>query len=194
MRGERQLLRLGEYLVGQACRRLPRNTRQERYREWTAELPAILHDPQIRPAPRRAVRMLAYAADTLRGAAKTPARARHRGAPRATAGLTLLLFVALLGVTAWNIWAIVQAPERGLNYLQLTWCVLLLVYFMSALARFSKRTSALLVIISTLVGVAVNLWTAAQAPGGWLNYVWATGLLLSLLVRWLVTRARAKRA
>ena len=69
MRGERALLRLGESLVGRACRRLPGPTRDDRYREWAAELPAILHDPEPRLAPYRAVRMLAYAADTLRGAA-----------------------------------------------------------------------------------------------------------------------------
>jgi F-type H+-transporting ATPase subunit b len=78
MRAERQLLRIGEYLVGRACRRLPRDIREERYQEWAAELPAILHDPQIRLAPRRAVRMLAYAADTARGAPLTRARARHQ--------------------------------------------------------------------------------------------------------------------
>jgi hypothetical protein len=74
MRAERQLLRVGEYLVGRACRRLPPGAREERFREWTAELPAILRDPQSRPAPLRAIRMLAYAADTARGAALEPAR------------------------------------------------------------------------------------------------------------------------
>ena len=78
MRGERRLLRLGEYLVGRACQRLPPEVREERYREWAAELPAILHDPQVRPAPWRAVRMLGYAADTLRGTAMTPGWARGR--------------------------------------------------------------------------------------------------------------------
>jgi F-type H+-transporting ATPase subunit b len=78
MRAERQLLRIGEYLVGRACRRLPQDIREERYREWAAELPAILHDSQIRLAPRRAIRMLAYAADTVRGATLVPVRARRR--------------------------------------------------------------------------------------------------------------------
>jgi hypothetical protein len=59
MRGERQLLRPGEYLVRRACQRLPQDIREERYREWTAELPVILRDPQIRLAPLRAVRMWA---------------------------------------------------------------------------------------------------------------------------------------
>jgi hypothetical protein len=84
MRGERRLLRLGEYLVRRACQQLPPDAREEQYREWAAELPAILHDPQVRPAPRRAARMLGYAADTLRGTAMTAARARAR-TPRMTA-------------------------------------------------------------------------------------------------------------
>ena len=76
MRGERRLLRLGEYLVGRACQQLPPDVREERYREWAAELPAILCDPQVRLAPRRAVRMLGYPVDTLRGTIMTPGRAR----------------------------------------------------------------------------------------------------------------------
>jgi hypothetical protein len=84
--GERPLLRLGEYLVRRACQRLPRDVRDERCREWLAELPAILHDPEVRFAPWRAVRMLAYAADTVRGTVMTPGQARRRlrGIGRAT--------------------------------------------------------------------------------------------------------------
>ena len=74
MRAERSLLRIGEYLVGRACRRLPREIRDERCREWAAELPAILRDPEIRLAPHRAVRMLGYAADTVRATALAPGR------------------------------------------------------------------------------------------------------------------------
>src|SRR6516162_660411 len=116
MRGERQLLRLGEYLVGLACQQLPQDIREERYEEWAAELPAILHDPQIGLAPRRAMRMLAYAADTLRGTALAPGRI-----PRMFAALDRLLPVAGLGVVALEVWAIVQAPGDGLNYLRLAW-------------------------------------------------------------------------
>ena len=61
MRGERRLLRVGEYLIARACRHLPAGSRDERYREWAAELPAILADPEVRPAARRAARMLRYA-------------------------------------------------------------------------------------------------------------------------------------
>ena len=122
MRGERGLLRMGEYLVGRACQGLPQDIRAERYREWAAELPAILHDPQIRLAPWRAIRMLGYAADTLRGTAMTAARARPR-TPRVTAWLYLLLAAGLVNVV-WNIWVIVRAPGHGQNYLQLTWSLL----------------------------------------------------------------------
>jgi len=39
MKGERQLLGIGEYLIGLACQRLPKDIREERHREWVAELP-----------------------------------------------------------------------------------------------------------------------------------------------------------
>lgn len=82
MRGERTALRTGETLISLACRRLPARIRQERYQEWLAELPVILRDPDAGPAPVRVVRMLAFAADTLRGTALAPDayRGAHRGA------------------------------------------------------------------------------------------------------------------
>ena len=81
MRGERTALRTGETLISLACRRLPARIRQERYQEWLAELPVILRDPDAGPAPVRVVRMLAFAADTLRGTALAPDayRGAHRG-------------------------------------------------------------------------------------------------------------------
>jgi hypothetical protein len=81
MRGERCALRAGEYLVCRACRRLPARIRQEQYQEWLAELPVILRDRDTGPAPLRMVRMLAFAADTLRGTALA-ADAYYRGAHR----------------------------------------------------------------------------------------------------------------
>jgi hypothetical protein len=107
MRGERYALRAGEYLVCRACRRLPARIRQERYQEWLAELPVILRDRDTGPAPLRVVRMLAFAADTLRGTALAPDayHGAHRGAgARNTAaksirwlGTGLLLAGGLLG-------------------------------------------------------------------------------------------------
>jgi hypothetical protein len=68
---------IAEYLIRRACRRLPGDIRDERYREWAAELPAILHDPGIRFAPRRSARALLYAAGTIRSS-----RRLHRAAGR----------------------------------------------------------------------------------------------------------------
>jgi hypothetical protein len=189
MRGEGQLLRLGEYLVRRACHRLPQDTREERYREWVAELPAILHDPQIRPAPRRAVRMLGYAADTFRGT-MTPVRA-----PRRMSSALSLLLLSSLTIVSWDIWTTARAPGHGLNYLQLAWALLLLAFPVSMLVRSTARMTMLIVISGNLAGVAVNLWNAAQAPENWVNYFLAALCLLLLLALWIARRwARGRRA
>ena len=102
MRGERYALRAGEYLVSRACRKLPARIREGRYQEWLAELPVILHDREAGPAPLRVVRMLAFAADTLRGTTLAPDayRGAHRGGAVKTIrwlAVGLLLLSALLG-------------------------------------------------------------------------------------------------
>jgi hypothetical protein len=61
------ILGLAERMIRLACLRLPEADRDERYREWIAELPAILYDSDVRPAPRRALRALLFAADQHRG-------------------------------------------------------------------------------------------------------------------------------
>ena len=116
MRGERPLLRAGEYLIGRSCRRLPSQIRHERYREWTAELPAILHDPGTRSAVHRAVRMLGYAADTIRGTARIRGRARRRPLARRAAGIGLHI-VPEVAAAAFLIWATVTAPGDRVRYL-----------------------------------------------------------------------------
>ena len=195
MRGERQLLRLGEYLVGLACQQLPQDIREERYEEWAAELPAILRDPQVRPAPRRAMRMLAYAADTLRGTALEPGRTRGR-IPRMFAALDRLFPVAGLVVVALEIWAIVQAPGDGLNYLWLAWTLLFGAYLMRRRVHSAGRVTALLGIGAPLALAAVFLVQAAQAPGDWVNYFMAALVLLPLLVvlplAWWLRRLQAR--
>lgn len=60
--------RLARWLIRRACSRLPGETRDGRYREWTAELHAIMHDRQVRSRARRCARGLLYAADQNRGA------------------------------------------------------------------------------------------------------------------------------
>jgi hypothetical protein len=188
MRGERQLLAFGEWLVSRACRRLPPDAREERYREWAAELPVILHDPQFRAAPRRAVRMLCYAADTFRGTAMTPVRAWRRPS-RLTAALSLVLLGALIGV-AWNIWTIARAPGHGENYLQLAWALLIVAVPISLLARATVRMILLIIVGGDLAGVAVLIW---QGPGDWVNYIVAAWPLLLLLAGLLLARRWARR-
>jgi hypothetical protein len=99
MRGEGRLLRIGEYLIARACRHLSAEARDERYREWVAELPAILRDPGVRPAARRAARMLGYASGTIRGTALTPGSARrvmaHLAGAAAPCLITALVFYFL---------------------------------------------------------------------------------------------------
>jgi Domain of unknown function (DUF4190) len=53
--------RAADMLIRAACRRLPGEVRDERGREWSAELLAILHDPGIRIAALRRARALGYA-------------------------------------------------------------------------------------------------------------------------------------
>jgi hypothetical protein len=67
--------RLAEYLLRRACRRLPEPARDECYREWTAELPAILQAPDTRLALHRSVRALLFAADQGRGTRRLSAKA-----------------------------------------------------------------------------------------------------------------------
>jgi DivIVA domain-containing protein len=100
MRGERRLLSIGEYLIARACRHLPAGARDERYREWVAELPAILADPEVRPAARRAARMLRYASGTIRGTALAPGSARRVIAH--TAGAAVRWMIVFLVVFLWR--------------------------------------------------------------------------------------------
>jgi hypothetical protein len=180
MRGERQLLHIGEYLVGRACQRLPRDIREERYREWVAELPAILHDPQVRPTLWRAVRMLSYAADTLRGAIIKA----QRPVPHGMTAVLYLLLIANLASAAWEAWSIVRVPGNGLNYAQLAWSLLAVGYVVSILAHSAQRVTVMFIVSSFLVGVAISLWNVTQAPGDWANYFQAAFYFVLLLVSW----------
>jgi hypothetical protein len=113
--GERWALGAGEYLVARACRRLPAGIREERYREWVAELPVILHDRDAGPAPRRVVRMLAFAADTLRGTTLAAGAYQYQGAHRRgdfendhALAVSLLMASGLLALFAFEGWMVYQ--------------------------------------------------------------------------------------
>jgi len=134
MRWERPLLRAGEYLISRSCRRLPSQIRDERYREWTAELPAILHDPDTRFAVRRAARMLGYAADTIRGTALTHGRARHGPVARRTKVIGLHI-IPELAPAAFIAWMTVRASGDRVRFL----LVALLAYGATRLVLLGAR-------------------------------------------------------
>jgi hypothetical protein len=186
MTGERRLLRLGEYLVGRACQRLPADVRAERCREWVAELPVILHDPQVRFAPWRAARMLGYAADTLRGTAMMPGRTPG-GITRSRPAL-LFLVTFLAGFVAVNIWLIVLAPGDGRHYLDLVSGLLFAALCIGLLAHASGRMTTRLAFSTGLAFEVGSVWQVVHAPGNWVNYFWAAvlgfTLLAALRVRW----------
>jgi hypothetical protein len=77
--------RVAEYWIRRACGWLPPGLRDERYREWAAELPAILSDPGVRGAARRRARAIRYAAGVYRGARRL-GRAAGQPRPAAPAG------------------------------------------------------------------------------------------------------------
>jgi hypothetical protein len=81
------------------------------------------------------------------------------------AALDRLMPVAGLVVVALEIWATVQAPGDGLNYLRLAWSLLFLTYLLRKRSHRAGRVTALLGIGASLVLVAVFFAQAAQAPG-----------------------------
>lgn len=60
-----------ERLIRLACRILPADVRDEHCEEWTAELPAILADPNVRSPLRRRMNTLQYAAGTVAAARRS---------------------------------------------------------------------------------------------------------------------------
>ncbi len=140
MKGERRLLRIGDYLIGRAARFLPREMRDERRREWTAELPAILRDPDTRVAAHRAARMLRYAAGAVWGTALAAggARARLTAVMAVVAGLCAASFLA---VVVTNTWRAVQAPGDWVPYYWITVGSIYLAVFGGVMASRIRRAA-----------------------------------------------------
>ena len=84
---------LAEWLIGRACRHLPATAREERGREWTAELPAILADPDVPSGLLRSARALRFAAGTVRTARRQHGvfRGQLTGADARSAGVRLFI-------------------------------------------------------------------------------------------------------
>ena len=138
MSGTPHVQRIAERLIRASCRRLPGELRAERCREWSAELPAILHDETIRPGLIRALRALSYSvgvSTATRRLSRAAGRSRSARAPewrdgamhvrpgnlavRATVGLVAWLLTVSLAVsllrafpTGWAV-AISLVPAAG---------------------------------------------------------------------------------
>ena len=97
MRGDELAGRLAEWLIGRACRHLPAGVRDERCREWTAELPAVLADPDVRSGWPRSARALRFAAGTIRTARRQHGvfRGQLTGADARSAGVRLFVCASL---------------------------------------------------------------------------------------------------
>ncbi len=91
MRGDGLVQRAAGGLIGRAGRHLPAAAREEREREWTAELPAILADPDVPSRLLRSARALRFAAGTIRTARRGHGvfRGRLTGADARSAGVRL---------------------------------------------------------------------------------------------------------
>jgi hypothetical protein len=130
-----QLLRLGEFLVGRACRRLPPEVRAERYREWVAELPAIVGDPGVRPAWRRPVRMLRYALGIRVSVTALAPRPRRR-----TIRAPAIAWITFLSAScAYQTWYAVKESPDWVNYVGAGYSIALLLAFPAAAWRKSRR-------------------------------------------------------
>jgi hypothetical protein len=82
--------RVATYLIRRACRRLPQDIRGERFREWAAELPAILDDPDIRLPALRTARALRFAAGTRTSARLLLRTGGRTSRPRLPRGVLLV--------------------------------------------------------------------------------------------------------
>lgn len=90
---------LAGYLIRRACRRLPDDIRDDRYREWAAELTAILDDPDIRLPPVRSARALGFAAG-LCTSARLLSRPDGSGSSRLPRGVLLMAGAIIIWVAA----------------------------------------------------------------------------------------------
>jgi hypothetical protein len=92
-----------EHFIRRACRRLAADIRDECCREWTAETWAILNDTTARPAARRHLAALRYAAGHLRGTRHHPrAQGPHGQGPERLRlrAVTTTTAIAVCGVSA----------------------------------------------------------------------------------------------
>ena len=168
---------IAEHLIRASCRRLPGELRAERCREWSAELPAILHDETIRPGLIRALRALSYSvgvsAATRRlsrgdGRSRSARASWWRGgaiqvrpgnlAVRATVGLVAWLLTVSLAVS------LLRAFPTG-------WAVVITLVPAAGFAVFCLADLARADAVRYLPKWAWALICVAQIPSGGIAYL-----------------------
>ena len=177
MSGTPHVQRIAERLIRASCRRLPGELRAERCREWSAELPAILHDETIRSGLIRAMRALSYSAGvsaaTRRlsrgdGRSRSARASRWRGgaiqvrpgnlAVRATVGLVAWLLTVSLAVS------LLRAFPTG-------WAVVISLVPAAGFAVFCLADLARADAVRYLPKWAWALICVAQIPSGGIAYL-----------------------
>ena len=169
--------RIAERLIRASCRRLPGELRAERCREWSAELPAILHDQTIRSGLIRAMRALSYsvgvstATRRLSRGDRRPRSTRTSGwrdgamhvrpgnlAVRATVGLVAWLLTVSLAVS------LLRAFPTG-------WAVVISLVPAAGFAVFCLADLARADAVRYLPKWAWALICVAQIPSGGIAYL-----------------------
>jgi hypothetical protein len=95
--------RIAEHVLRRACSRLPGDIRDDRYREWAAELPAVIDDQSIRAGCLRSARALRYALGIARSTRRLPAPDPAPGDTRQPAIFPRPdgIFLAIASVVSW---------------------------------------------------------------------------------------------
>ena len=178
MSGTPHVQRIAERLIRASCRRLPGELRAERCREWSAELPAILHDETIRPGLIRALRALSYSvgvSTATRRLSRAAGRSRSARAPEWRDGAMHvrpgnLAVRATVGVVAWLLTVFLTVsllrafPSHG-------WAVVISLVSAAAFAVFCLADLARADAVRYLPKWAWALICIAQIPSGGIAYL-----------------------
>jgi hypothetical protein len=121
--------RMAERLIRRSCRRLRAEDRDERYREWAAEVPAILEDRDTRPAILRSARAISYALGVWRcthhpqlAAGRHGGSARRAAIVRVTRGVGIYLGVVGLFIGLAQAFGAPQGPWPPIVLVGLALC------------------------------------------------------------------------
>ena len=140
-------LRNAKRLIRSACLKLPIDIAPNYYREWTAELPAILDDHEVRSPSIRIIRALTFAVDQHRSVRKlAPHGSRRRSSRSLLIGLTAIAFV--LGIVGGVSAGIVTVLASGAGF------------FVGVFVGMVFGSPALGVVTSIILAIASGLYFA----------------------------------